>query len=221
MNKFPAKTVVWALSQTQGRGQYQRSWFSEPGKNITISILIKPLRFKVENSFYISATAAIALSDAVRSLLKAEVKIKWPNDVLVNGIKVGGILIENAIQGEELIHAVLGFGLNVNQEKFDKHIRATSLKLETGKTFELEQVLHRLLDYLEMRLVQLENRQYKAIIDEYNKNLYKLNTVQPFSRGDEQFDAIIEGVTNDGRLTLNHKSKIEKYRHGSIRFADF
>jgi len=165
--------------------------------------------------------AALALAEAIRDLLKSEVKIKWPNDVLINGIKAGGILIENAIQGDELIHSVLGFGLNVNQEKFDYHLKATSLKLETGKDFELEKIVHRLVDFLERRLIQLESRQYKSIIDEYNKILFKLNVVQPFSRGDELFDAIVEGVTNDGRLTLNHKNKIEKYRHGSIRFADF
>lgn len=221
MNKLPARTVVWALNQTEGRGQYQRSWYSEPGKNLTLSVLIRPLRFKIENTFYISAVAALALAEAIRDLLKSEVKIKWPNDVLINGIKAGGILIENAIQGDELIHSVLGFGLNVNQEKFDYHLKATSLKLETGKDYELEKIVHRLLDFLERRLIQLECRQYKSIIDEYNKILFKLNVVQPFSRGDELFDAIVEGVTNDGRLTLNHKNKIEKYRHGSIRFADF
>ena len=126
-------TVVITGNQTAGRGQRGNAWFSEPGKNLTFSILIKPSFLSVKNQFYLNIAFSLGLFDYLKEVLKTEVKIKWPNDILVNGKKICGILIENHLQAQHIQHSIVGIGLNVNQHH---HLlaTATSMNLENGKS---------------------------------------------------------------------------------------
>src|SRR5688572_32157531 len=137
-------TVVITNDQTSGRGQRGNTWISEPGKNLTFSLVMKPAFLSAQDQFLLNKAFSLGLYDYLHITLKATVKIKWPNDMLANDKKICGILIENQIQGQNIQHSVVGIGLNVNQENFSMPT-ATSMKVFERKEFLLENVLEELL----------------------------------------------------------------------------
>lgn len=141
-----AGTAVLAAEQTAGRGQYGRSWQSPPGLGVWLSVLLAPPP-DLRRPVLLTAWAAVAVADTARELTGHPTRIKWPNDVLLAGRKVCGILIEQT-QG-----TVVGIGLNVNQtaEQFGAAglPEATSLAAVTRKTYERDTVARRLLDHLD------------------------------------------------------------------------
>src|SRR5690606_39100590 len=148
--------VVITANQTAGRGQRGSVWISEPGKNLTFSIGLKPHFLNPKMQFYLSMAVSLGLLDSLAHLLpQAEVKIKWPNDVMLNGKKTCGILIENQLIGQLLGRSVVGIGLNVNQRS-QPVASATSLAVEAGHEFDLNEVLSLLLEKLEARYLQMK-----------------------------------------------------------------
>lgn len=111
-------TVVYTDSQTAGRGQRGNSWESEPGKNLTFSMLVRPQNFPAIRQFSLSEAVAVAIVDVIGEELEIFAEIKWPNDIYWRNRKLAGILIEHAVMGREIMHTVIGIGLNVNQHKF-------------------------------------------------------------------------------------------------------
>ena len=111
--------VITAHAQTLGRGQRGNTWFSEPGKIITCSILLKPNFLNINLQFDLTRAIALGLSDLLNDLLPSSaINIKWPNDIIADGKKIAGILIENVINGTRVSTSVVGIGLNVNQQHF-------------------------------------------------------------------------------------------------------
>ncbi len=137
--------VVRADRQTAGRGQGNNHWESSTKDNLLCSIVIKPKYILAEEQFLISQVVAVALSDMLSELgLKAS--IKWPNDIYIKHNKVAGVLIENIILGVKIEYCIIGVGLNVNQKRFSEAIpNPTSLKKETHKRFEINQILEQLV----------------------------------------------------------------------------
>ena len=107
-------SVLSALEQTDGRGQHGNKWSSQPGENLTFSIVIKDFRIKSNEQSAISQVTALSLTDFLESH-EISAKIKWPNDIYVGDEKICGILIENALMGQEIDWSIIGIGLNVNQ----------------------------------------------------------------------------------------------------------
>jgi len=114
---LPELSVVMARKQTKGRGQLGNSWESEAGKNLTFSILIKPLFIQIHQQFCITQLVTLALMDILKPLYN-NVSIKWPNDIYADNKKMGGILIENNIKGNNINESFIGIGLNLNQTIF-------------------------------------------------------------------------------------------------------
>ena len=112
-------TAVMAREQTAGRGQRGNSWEAEPGKNVTMSILLRPEGLEPARQFVISQAVSLAMVEMLDCFIGAEpVSIKWPNDIYVGDSKIAGILIENVISGTEISRTIVGIGLNVNQTEF-------------------------------------------------------------------------------------------------------
>ncbi|MBN1211804.1 MAG: biotin--[acetyl-CoA-carboxylase] ligase [candidate division Zixibacteria bacterium] len=124
-------TVVTAEEQTKGRGRLGRKWHSPPGTGIYASIVLKP-GFKPENAPGLSVMTAVALADAVKKFCGGDVRIKWPNDVLINGKKTAGILTELTADKDKIDYVIIGVGINVNQGtgNFHEELKniATSLR---------------------------------------------------------------------------------------------
>ena len=114
-------SVLSALEQTDGRGQHGNKWSSQPGENLTFSIVIKDFRIKSNEQSAISQVTALSLTDFLESY-EISAKIKWPNDIYVGDEKICGILIENALKGQEIDWSIIGIGLNVNQLTFPDNL---------------------------------------------------------------------------------------------------
>ena len=127
-------SVVSALEQTKGRGQRGNRWSSQPGENLTFSLVVKDFRIKANEQSAISQATALSLVDLLsRHEIKA--RIKWPNDIYTGDEKICGILIENSLKGSEIDWSIIGIGLNVNQTAFPEDLpNPTSMKLCTGNS---------------------------------------------------------------------------------------
>lgn len=209
-NKLPEGTVVIAFMQEQGRGQRGTTWQSEAGKNLTLSILLKPMFIKVNEQFALNKAISLGVMDFITEHIKKEtakeVKIKWPNDIYIGNKKVAGILIENSVSGNGLIQSVIGIGINVNQERFPPDIpNATSLRIETGKEFILLTEFEQLAFCLEKRYLQLSGY-LKEIDTDYLKNLYRFNEWANYHFGREKINARITGISATGKLLLEKRN---------------
>jgi BirA family biotin operon repressor/biotin-[acetyl-CoA-carboxylase] ligase len=208
----PEGTVVYTDHQTNGRGQRGSTWMADSAMNLTISLILKPQFLTALNSFYLSKITALALYDVlaeITTLSQFDIKIKWPNDILVNKQKIAGILIENSFKDETVQWSVIGIGLNVNQAMFDGPFTATSLKLLTGSEFNRDEVMQRIFIFLEKWYLALRSGKLELIDSAYTDRLLGFNNVMDYESGLEKFRARIKGVDAQGflELELDDKSK--------------
>lgn len=210
-------TTVWAHRQTAGRGQRGNRWESEGGKNLTFSVVLHPTFLPAARQYELTKALSLGVSDWVAEELGGErerVAIKWPNDVYVEGRKICGMLIENKI-GERYETAVCGIGVNVNQTEFGKGApNATSLKLLTGKEYELRGLLEGLLESLRRRYEELaisSQRTADGIEGEYLGRLMNLGKECGYIYKGVRIRATITGVSEWGhlQLTTNDGDRIE------------
>jgi len=113
-------TVVVANFQTNGRGQMGTQWSSQDSKNLMVSVFKDVSYVNVDLHFFISMVVALSILEALESFKIKNLKVKWPNDILSENKKIGGILIENVIKQTKIGASIIGFGINVNQTKFEK-----------------------------------------------------------------------------------------------------
>lgn len=213
----PEGLVVSTDFQEKGRGQYAKTWESNPSKNLLMSVLLKP-RWKAELQFEWSKMIAISVKESLDSLAVDKVQIKWPNDILIAGEKVAGILIENSLNGDTISSSIIGIGLNVNQTNFSSFPRAaTSLKLRTGKEFKIEKVRENLLMHLYENYFQFN---LKTIREKYLNSLYGYGIPKKFQDSDGIFTGVILGVLPNGRLQMNKDGKLKDYEVKEITFLD-
>jgi BirA family transcriptional regulator, biotin operon repressor / biotin---[acetyl-CoA-carboxylase] ligase len=215
----PDRTVVWAMDQFAGRGQTGNSWLSEPGSNLTFSLILYP-ELPATEMFLMSKVAALALHGCVSELLpQAQVLIKWPNDLLVNGRKAAGILIENQLQGGRISSSILGLGLNVNQQVFPPELaaRGSSLSREAGHSFALERVLARLLDYFDRCLARLATYQWAWLDRHYLDRLFGYQETVWVEENGHLSQRELIGVEKTGRLALAQTGKVTYYDIKAVR----
>lgn len=192
--------VVYARSQTAGRGQMGNSWEAAAGQNLTFSLLLAPVFLKADEQVWLNMAISLALRDMISSYMDS-VKIKWPNDIYVDDKKIAGILIENNLQSGYIRCSIIGIGINVNQSAFGNK-NATSFLLERGVPSDLMDLLSQLLENIEQRYIQLELRQHRIMQSEYLKHLYRKDLVSFFRTGDRDFKGVIRTVDEYGRLVI-------------------
>ena len=197
--------LVWAIEQTSGRGQRENKWFSETHKSLTISIY---KNFKESSIFYpflISVVVSISIVKCLEKLKVPNALIKWPNDILSCNKKIGGILIENFFSNGKLIDSIIGIGLNINQESFKNLHNASSLKIETGKNWDIQAVFENLIAYINKGFKDLKNIDEKKLIDLYQIKLWKFKKKAIFYSENSKFEAKIFKVNLNGELILKVK----------------
>lgn len=217
--RVPDRTVVWAMDQSAGRGQTGNTWLSEPGSNLTFSLILYP-ELPATEIFLLSKVAALALHGCVSELLsQAEVQIKWPNDLLINGRKAAGILIENQLQGGRISSSVIGLGLNVNQQVFPPELvgRSSSLARESGQWHEVEAVLARLLDHFDGLLARLAAHQWAWLDRQYLDRLYGYQETVWVEENGHLSQRELIGVEKSGRLALAQAGKVAYYDIKAVR----
>lgn len=200
-NKATEGCTVVTTEQTKGRGQRGNTWESEPGKNITLSVILSPVFLPVRKQFYLNMAVSLAVLDLLRAYGAADARVKWPNDLYIADKKLGGILIENTINSLTLQHSIIGIGLNVNQLHFQLHT-ATSLAIATGSGVELEPLTARLLELLEKRYLELRNDKLAKLKYEYLQALYRYQEPHNFIVNGKQVSGSIVGVDEDGKLAV-------------------
>ena len=192
-------TVVIAGEQTAARGRLKRSWISSGG-NIAFSVVLYPSLSHLSSLIMLASLAVMRSIGAVTGLNSG---IKWPNDVLVNGKKVCGILIENDLQGKRVNYSIIGIGLNVNLSPADfPEIEsiATSLSTELGRDVSRLDLTRRLL--LEMDTLYQVVLAGGSVYEEWRDNLVTLGSKVRATTIDEIYEGIAESVDRDGSLLL-------------------
>ncbi|MFN8335906.1 MAG: biotin--[acetyl-CoA-carboxylase] ligase [Cyclobacteriaceae bacterium] len=200
--KVSEGTVIITSNQTAGRGQRGNTWESEPGKNLTFSIILKPSFLHPKEQFRLNMAVSLGLYDYLSDQLN-DAKIKWPNDMMLGNQKTCGMLIENQITGQQLLSSVVGIGMNINQQNFALP-SATSVANKKGHDFDLNETLGELLHWIEARYLQL-----RAQVDmkpEYLDALYGKGERRNFKSGDETFEGVITGIDSVGLLEMELKS---------------
>ncbi|WP_338410882.1 biotin--[acetyl-CoA-carboxylase] ligase [uncultured Flavobacterium sp.] len=196
-------TVVVAKTQEKGRGQRESEWFSESGKNLTFSVLVRDLIINPNALFSFNAAVAISVLEALNQLTKKNIAVKWPNDIMADQKKIAGILIENSIQTDGEIFSVIGIGLNVNQTQFNNLKNVTSLSLLEQIDFDLDEVLNVILEKLKQNISLVRSHKTDLLWGTYRANLFKKEIPTVFEDCNQQkFMGIIKGVTTTGQLQV-------------------
>ncbi|MDQ3193020.1 MAG: biotin--[acetyl-CoA-carboxylase] ligase [Bacteroidota bacterium] len=214
----PEGTVITAKDQTLGRGQRGTSWHSEPEKNLVLSLILKPAFLSVTKQFQLNKVLSLAVRDLISHYALNNVTIKWPNDIYINDSKVCGILIQNQIKNAQISYCIAGIGININQETFPNDIgKPTSLKLHTGKEYNLDICLEKLCKFIEVRYLQLRSNQ--DMDQEYLKSLYKINLLVDYQINEELVKGKITGISPEGKLIVEHVGNVVKqYDLKEIKF---
>ena len=203
-------TVVFTDNQKAGRGQRGNSWISESSMNITLSVILKPTFLSVKNAFYLSKITALALHDVLTEMIggsQFDIKIKWPNDIVVNKEKVAGILIENSFKEDIILWTVIGIGLNVNQVNFEGLNDVTSLKRISGQDIETGKVMNSILKYIEKWYLKLRSEKFDEIDLQYLEKLFALNTLCEFETEGNRIKGRIKGVNELGQLLVENTDR--------------
>ena len=202
-------SCIWALSQTQGRGQQGAKWISEPGKNLTFSILKKFENLSSEYHFLLNMEVSLAIFRALKKLYIPDLAVKWANDILSAKKKICGILIENTLHKEYITGSVIGIGLNVNQLFFNDLPNVSSLQKIMGHPFDLEEVLLLILHELEAALLSLSPTRFEEVLDEYHTHLFRKDKPSTFEYPDGQrFMGYIRGVSHNGQLQVEQEDAL-------------
>ena len=194
-------TVVIAEAQTAGKGRAKRAWLSPKG-SISLSVVLYP---DISRLPYLIMLASVAVAQSIEAVAGLETKLKWPNDVLVKGKKVCGILIENELKGDRVAWAVIGIGINVNIRMRDfPEIAdtATSLYDELGKELSRVGIIRSLLVELERLYLSLGNGE--DIYQEWRDRLITLGKRVQVISGEDVLQGVAEDVSKDGTLLLRH-----------------
>ena len=195
--------VVTAGHQTAGRGQRGNTWNSNAGENLLFSILVRPGEtLEVSKQFLLSQAVALCIHDAMKCY-GIDTQLKWPNDIYAGNRKLAGILLELDYSGAFVEQAIIGIGLNVNQENFPPMDRTpASMKMLRKRDFILDDVLATILDLFEHYYTEMRFGNRDAIAAEYKSVLLGMNERHTFIDRDGHFDAVIQDIESDGHLLL-------------------
>lgn len=218
---LPEGTVIMAESQYAGRGQQQNRWHSEAGKNLTFSLLLKPAFLPVTQQFDLTRAISLGIMNALDPLLGDKLKIKWPNDIYYADGKLGGILIENIVQGNQIKNSVIGVGLNINQGSFPLDVpNAVSLKQILHRDYDLKLLLSEICKNIEASYLNLKAGRFELVRKAYLERLYWLNEDKMFKTNGRIFEGAIKGVRDNGLLIVTDGSGASEYNQKEIEFLN-
>lgn len=212
-------TLVTAESQSAGRGRLGRSWHSPPGKGIYLSIVLKP-DFSPEKAPGISLVTALALARTLELSDLAEIKIKWPNDILISGKKVAGILTELSADRAKIKHLIVGVGININHEAADflPELRqnATSIKIALGHEINRVQFLQQFLIQFEKQYLEYQRSFLEPSLESLRKYSSLIGHEVEINLRDEQLKGKAVDIDSEGRLVLEIKGKKVAVASGEV-----
>ncbi len=201
--------AIYTFNQTKGRGQYGNSWENLPEENLAYSFALKTKNINISDTCFNFYTA-ILVRDFIANLTKTEVKIKWPNDLILKNKKICGMLFE-----KNKNYFVVGIGINILQENFKNLPKAGSVLSQTGLSFELKAFTESLHQYLFEHLVQKEIP--NNILELYQLHLYRKNEVSVFEKNEVRQNGIIQNVDENGYIWIDLENEgLQKFFHKEI-----
>lgn len=204
-------TVFWAIEQAAGIGQRGNHWSSQPGKNLTFSIVLHPDGVPAARQFVLTQVLSLGVADYLKGVFRDEqhndiadaVRIKWPNDIYVGTSKICGMLVENRLSGGVIGSSICGIGLNINQTVFDDWVpNPVSMAQLTGHEYSIEEVLHRVLAAIEKRYRFLLGGNEERLKADYLSCLLNKGIMARYSYIGKEITATIQDVSPQGYLFL-------------------
>src|SRR5215467_6075655 len=220
--------VFLAEEQTAGRGRGSNKWHSQRGAGIYCSVILRP-QITPSDTLWLSLISAVAVQDAIREVTGYAADIRWPNDLLINDKKFCGILTELSTEGARVRHAIVGVGVNVNQQEFPDELRpvATSLRLETGREWsrvELAAALLKSLDREYRVLLRAINSPVRNAALRFEQILKRVEARSSYAYGkevqvDEEggYSGVTDGLDAQGFLRVRTKLGVRMVISGSVR----
>ena len=218
-NELAEGTVFLAYEQSSGRGQVKNIWESEPGKNLTFSIVVFPEFLDIRRQFMLSKAVTLGICKALSKYVN-NLRIKWPNDIYAGNQKLGGILIENSIMYSSIKSSVIGIGINVNQTVFLSDApNPVSLKMLTNEQLDCEVVLSELLSGIDFYYSLLKGGEEDLIDKEFISLLYHFTENHWFQAGKETFEGEIIGVNDIGQLLImKENAEVHSFHFKEVEF---
>lgn len=201
----PSGTLVVADRQEAGRGRRGRSWDSPSGTGIFMTLLLKP-EMNPNHASMLTLVAAMAVARAISKCANTEALIKWPNDIVIGGKKICGILTEMSAQFDFINHIVIGIGINVHNEHFPEEIAETagSIFLQTGKRIRRAELIEQILEQFEhYYAIFMETEDLSGLVREYNSILVNMNKSVRVLDPKEPFEGKAMGITKKGELIVD------------------
>lgn len=199
-------TVITSAYQRQGRGQIGRKWMGTPGKNLAYSAVLYPPALEASETFHAQMALSTAVLHAVREFSALEgLKLKWPNDLYYGDKKLGGMLVQTSLSGSRVQHLVFGTGININEEDFHESLEnPVSLLQITGKRHDHRELVDLLNKYLSDAYKMILDAKWSQVSEIYHNSMLGRGQRRKFLHFQEHitFEAVVKGVTQDGRLHL-------------------
>jgi BirA family biotin operon repressor/biotin-[acetyl-CoA-carboxylase] ligase len=219
-NGAPEGTAVVAEHQTAGRGRFNRTWHGEAGKNIILSLVLRPR--EEQSAHLLTYLTALCAANTAEDLAGVKVECKWPNDLLIGGKKFCGILLESAWNDSSVDYVVVGIGMNVNQEIFPDELRqtATSLKKESGREFERGPIIRDFFESFEHAYLQSLKSGYAGFLTEWKMKSGMFGKEISL----EQSGNILHGraidLDTDGALIIKNRDRVMRVLAGDVTVLD-
>jgi len=222
VQRVPEGTIIFAHEQTSGKGQGENSWESEPGKNVTFSLVLFPAFLPPGQQFLLNKAIATGILDFLaRFRIEERCSIKWPNDIYAGNRKIGGILILNTVCGTVYESCIAGIGVNINQETFHPGLpNPVSLKQLTGMNYPVKDAVDFIVSRIDERYQQLQKGLYEPLDREYRKHLLGIDEWRDYFVDKKLIKGKIRGVDESGMLKIEiENGSILSFNHGEIGFV--
>ncbi len=212
--------VVFAESQTRGRGRLGRQWVSPPGRGIWFSVLLRPV-LRPQAATRLTVAAATALARALRREVPLRPEIKWPNDLMIHGRKVAGVLTELSGELDSVRHVILGIGINANLDRDDLpsalHTTATSLKLELGRSIDRASLAAAILQELDAAYACVTDDRFAILADEWSSQCTTLGRDVSVLSGNRRLVGRAESLDSEGALLVRTQfGRLERVVGGDV-----
>jgi BirA family transcriptional regulator, biotin operon repressor / biotin---[acetyl-CoA-carboxylase] ligase len=216
MEAAPHGALVLAESQSKGRGRLGRSWFSPKYKGIYLSLILRP-NILPSACPILTLLSAVSICEAVKKVIDLDAQIKWPNDIFINNKKIAGILTELNAEVDKVNFAVIGIGLNVNNDKKSLIAGSTSLKEQKGEWISRILLLQELLRRIESNYSLLEDQGSQSIIDKWrNSSLTLARRVKVYCQNKYIEGQAVDIDRDGGLLIRNDSGIIHKVMSGDV-----
>ena len=213
-------TVIVTDNQTAGRGQRGNTWFASVGENLTFSVILKPIFLKANDQFQLNVAISLGVFDFLSEFIDDGLTVKWSNDIYHDNQKMGGILIENSLQGYQIGHSIVGIGLNINQTQFG-NLKATSLRniTQNPQKYDLSELLKKLLEKLEKSYLQIKNNNYEPLKMRYLTHLFRFKEYHYFRKNGQQFLGQIVAIDETGKLGIETEGIVLYFDFKEVEFV--